>query len=222
MAWMKCARCEHVFTEGYFTKDALGVIFADVQEVQQVGHDFVGRRLVSARMIEKILPYASDGAWLDVGFGNGSLLFTAEEFGFTPVGIDLRMSNVEAMNAAGIEAYCRDITELHQSDVFRVISMADVLEHMPFPAEGLKAARRLLCDGGVILLSMPNMDCLEWKVMDAQELGSCYYWSELEHYHNFTRRRLWSLLREHGFEPLRYGVSERYGISMEVVARKTG
>lgn len=222
MVWMKCTTCAHVFTEGYFTKEALDVVLADVQDIQNVGHDFVRQRFVSARMIEKVLPYVQDGAWLDVGFGNGSLLFTAEEFGFKPVGIDLRRSSVDAMNAMGIESYCKDISELEPADVFKVISMADVLEHMPFPLEGLRAAHRLLNAGGVLLLSMPNMDALEWKMMDGEKFGSCSYWRELEHYHNFTRRRLWDLLRENGFEPVRYDVSLRYGISMEVLAKKTG
>ena len=209
MTWMKCVSCEHVFTEGYFTKEALDVIFSDVQDCQKVGHDFAKQRFVSARMIEKVLPYAKDGAWLDVGFGNGSLLFTAEEFGFTPVGIDLRRFNVDAISAIGIEAYCKDIVELSQPDVFRLTSMADVLEHMPYPVDGLRAAHRLLREDGVLLLSMPNMDALEWKVEDGEKFGSCHYWGELEHYHNFTRRRWGSWWGEKGFKRVGYGVGGR-------------
>jgi hypothetical protein len=46
------------------------------------------------------------------------------------------------------------------------------------------------------------------------------YWGELEHLHNFGRRRLYALLEETGFCPVRYGVSQRYLASMEVVARR--
>jgi hypothetical protein len=42
----------------------------------------------------------------------------------------------------------------------------------------------------------------------------------IEHYHNFSRSRLYALLRETGFEPVRYGISERYRACMEVIARK--
>jgi hypothetical protein len=45
------------------------------------------------------------------------------------------------------------------------------------------------------------------------------YWAEIEHLHNFGRRRLYSLLREHGFEPCRYDISRRYVACMEVIAR---
>ena len=45
------------------------------------------------------------------------------------------------------------------------------------------------------------------------------YWAEIEHYHNFDRASLYKLLAECGFEPVSYGVSDRYRCTMEVVAR---
>jgi len=101
---------------------------------------------------------------------------------------------------------------------YSVISMADVLEHMPYPKAGLKAAHRLLRPGGVLFVSMPNMDSMVWRALDAS--GSNPYWGEIEHYHNFTRQRLYALLDEHGFSPVHYDISERYRCCMEVIAEK--
>ena len=80
--------------------------------------------------------HVASGSWLDVGFGNGSLLFTAEEWGFTPVGIDLRPANVAALRALGFEAHCRDIATFDRPGRFRVISMADVLRAHALPQGG--------------------------------------------------------------------------------------
>jgi hypothetical protein len=44
------------------------------------------------------------------------------------------------------------------------------------------------------------------------------YWTELEHYHNFTRVRLEALLKECGYTPVYYGVSPRYMAGMEIIA----
>jgi 2-polyprenyl-3-methyl-5-hydroxy-6-metoxy-1,4-benzoquinol methylase len=96
--------------------------------------------------------------------------------------------------------------------------MADVLEHMPYPKAGLKAAHRLLRPGGVLFVSMPNMDSMVWRALDAS--GSNPYWGEIEHYHNFTRQRLYALLDEQGFSPVHYDISERYRCCMEVIAEK--
>ncbi|MFH1603224.1 MAG: class I SAM-dependent methyltransferase, partial [Pseudomonadota bacterium] len=220
MTWLKCAACQHVFTDGYYTEDALELLFGQTHENQRIGFDMDNQRAISARMVEKVLPYAQTGNWLDVGFGNGSLLMTAAEYGFVPVGIDLRRPNVEGMKRFGIEAHCVDIGELNQPARFSVVSLADVLEHMPFPRESLEIVHRLLRSGGILFLSMPNMDSVLWRSLDESQANP--YWGELEHYHNFGRKRLFELLHVCGFEPVRFGIGERYRVCMEVLARKEG
>ena len=218
IVWQQCMACSHIFTEGYYTDEACRIVFGKVNENQMVGGAVEDNRIVSSRMIEKVLPYASDGIWLDIGFGNGSLLFTVQEYGFKPVGTDLRQENVDIMKSLGIDAYNEDLTRLTLGEKCSVISMADVLEHMPFPGFGLIAANRLLQNQGVLLISMPNTENILWRLMNEQNANP--YWGELEHYHNFSRTRLYALLEEHGFMPARYGISERYRASMEIVAVK--
>ena len=214
--WMRCNGCGHSFRSGYYTAEACALIFADVQDSQRVGHEMELHRVASARMIDRVLPYRDGGRWLDVGFGNASLLMTAQEYGFEPVGIDLRQGNVDALNAFGIEAHCCEIGAVEGR--FDVISMCDVLEHIAHPKDALVQARGRLDDGGALLLSMPNMDAPVWRAWD---LAGCNpYWKELEHCHNFGRARLYALLAECGFRPVQYGVSERYRACMEVIATK--
>jgi protein O-GlcNAc transferase len=220
MTWQKCAACGHVFTDGYYTKAAFDIVFAKTHDNQKVGFDLENQRFISARMIEKVLPYARLGYWLDVGFGNGSLLFTAEEFGFIPVGIDLQEDNVQGLRNTGIEAHCVDLGGLRQPARFSVVSLADVLEHMPYPRDSLRMIHGLLNSGGILFLSMPNMDSALWKALDDSHANP--YWGELEHFHNFGRKRLVRLLNENGFEVVRSGISERYRASMEIVAKKVG
>lgn len=217
--WKRCTACGHIFTEGYFSDEALRLIFSRTHENQQAGFELEQQRYLSAHIVEKVLPYASSGTWLDVGFGNGSLLFTAQEYGFAPLGLDLRADNVKAMAALGIEAHCKDIADLSLEGACAVISMADVLEHAPYPKKTLQAARRLLSDDGVLFVSLPNRDSMVWRALDRQRTNP--YWAEIEHYHNFGRTRLYALLAEMGFEPVRYGISERYRAGMEVIARKS-
>ncbi|MCI0466479.1 MAG: class I SAM-dependent methyltransferase, partial [Beijerinckiaceae bacterium] len=220
MNWLECRDCGHVFTDGYFDAGAAALVFAKTQPGQTLGHDMERQRPVSARIIGRVARHVPDGRWLDVGFGNGSLLFTAEEWGYTPVGLDLRQENVRALKLLGYEAYLQPVEELDHPARYSVISMADVLEHMPFPQAALAAAHRLLRQGGVLFLSMPNMESMVWRLLHANGVNP--YWGEIEHYHNFSRARLFALLRKHGFCPLDYGVSERYRACMEVIAVKQG
>ena len=97
--------------------------------------------------------------------------------------------------------------------------MADVLEHMPFPKAGLAAAHRLLRQGGVLFLSMPNMENMVWRLLHANKVNP--YWGEIEHYHNFSRKRLYApSARARISAPVEYHVSERYRVCMEVIAIK--
>ena len=136
MAWRECQSCGHVFTDGYFDAEAAAVLFAKTHANQTVGFDMERQRPVSARIIERVARHAPDGDWLDVGFGSGSLLFTAEEWGYAPVGLDLREENVQALRTLGYEAHRLTIEELGHVGRFNVVSMADALEHMPFPKAG--------------------------------------------------------------------------------------
>jgi 2-polyprenyl-3-methyl-5-hydroxy-6-metoxy-1,4-benzoquinol methylase len=218
MQWMRCAACAHVFTDGYFSAEVLPALFNTINDHQRPGWNFEQQRHVSARMVEFVAAHVDGGVWLDVGFGNGSLLFTAEEWGFTPIGTDLRPSSVAAMKGFGVESHCVDLAAIEGEAKFSVISMADVLEHMSYPKLALAAAHRLLRPGGILFASMPNYDCAAWRLLDT--INANPYWGELEHYQNFSRARLYAVLREMEFEPLQYRVSERYRVCMEVIARR--
>jgi hypothetical protein len=65
---------------------------------------------------------------------------------------------------------------------------------------------------------MPEKDTATWRELE-RELRNPYL-AEIEHYHNFSRERLYALLGETGFEPAWYGVSERYVCGMAVIARR--
>ncbi len=216
--WMKCKICAHIFTDGYFNDDINKRIFSSTNDNQQLGHDIEKNRHISARMIERVLPYQSSGVWMDIGIGNGSLIFTAEEFGFDVIGFDLRQSSVDTLRKLGYKGYCADFQEFDQPESCSVISMADVLEHMPFPVPSIRHMCALLKKGGVALITLPNTENMLWRLLDLQKSNP--YWGELEHYHNFSRTRIFDLLDTNGLRPLSYGVSERYRIGMEVVAVK--
>jgi SAM-dependent methyltransferase len=104
-------------------------------------------------------------------------------------------ANVETLQRMGIEACCQDLAALAGEARFTVISMADVFEHMPFPRQGLTAAHRLLARGGILLVSMPNYNCAAWRLLDGANGNP--YWGELKHLHNFSRKRLYALLRRY-------------------------
>jgi 2-polyprenyl-3-methyl-5-hydroxy-6-metoxy-1,4-benzoquinol methylase len=110
------------------------------------------------------------------------------------------------------------MAQLDHPGRYAVISMADVLEHMPFPATGLMAANRLLAPDGLLLISTPNSGSVAWDLLTRFDANP--YWGEIEHYHNFSRQRLSALLEEFGFQVIHFAFSERYKLGMEIVAKR--
>ena len=224
MIWMICGDCEHVFAEGYFTDEALRIVFEKTNEAQVVGLDLERQRYTSAKMVERVtevIGLADSRLWVDVGFGSGSLLLTAKEFGFDVFGVDIRKKNVDDISVFGVGGHHGSITSARHAVTFEtrptVISMADVVEHEPFPLDSLRSARALIADSGVLLISMPNAGAPLWGFLNGKKDNP--YWAEMEHYHNFTRESLYSVLQQTGFRPIRYAVSERYRCCMEVLAQ---
>lgn len=232
--WQSCDKCGHIFTDGYFSGDAADFLFAKGQPDQ---FPFVAEdsRYVASLLIDRVAaprePFSDPSPrWLDVGFGAGALLMTAAEYGYDVTGLDLRKENVEALDKLGYKAFGIPI-EVHaagdmrpddialaQGGPYSVISMMNVLEHMPFPKTALDSAYKLLNPDGALVVSCPNMDTAIWRDWDAR--NSNPYWSEIEHYHNFTRKSLSALLEAHGFSPVSYHVSPRYRSGMEIIAMK--
>ena len=218
MQWMDCEDCQHQFINGHFTDEALEVIFSITPEHSKFGDNFEEGRKQSARMIEAILPYKSSGTWLDVGFGNGALLLTADEYGYEPIGIDLRKDGVAALKAEGIQAHCDLVQNVEFEKSISVVSMMDVLEHIPYPKEVLMSMHSIMDEDGILLVSMPNSESWLWKFWSRENKNP--YFNTIEHYHNFSKTRLVSLLDECGFTFKKYGVSERYRSGMEIIAQR--
>ena len=122
------------------------------------------------------------------------------------------------MRKQGFVVHACNIHELAGIEQYDMISMCDVLEHMPFPTCGLIAAQRLLKPNGYLFVSLPNSDSPLWRAMDNANVNP--YWIEIEHYHNFSRRRLYALLDEYGFCPERCWVSNRYKACIDVLATR--
>lgn len=80
--WMDCLDCGHQFTSGYYSNDTLNSILSKTATKQKVGYEIERQRNVSSKIIDKVIPFKSNGIWLNIGFGNGLLIFTAEESGF--------------------------------------------------------------------------------------------------------------------------------------------
>lgn len=93
--------------------------------------------------------------WLDFGCGNGGLVrYCLEELGCHVVGFEEGWIGEEA-SARGIPVV--GATELEaMRGTFDVVTMIEVLEHIPDPVDALRRVRSLLKPGGLLFLTTGN------------------------------------------------------------------
>jgi 2-polyprenyl-3-methyl-5-hydroxy-6-metoxy-1,4-benzoquinol methylase len=230
LEWMRCANCGHVHTSHYWTQAGLVEVFRNAHASQLAGAtgSADAKRVTWAPVIDKVITllggYSSSlgsesaATWVDIGCGDGALVMTASDYGFGAVGLDARAETVSRIQSLGFKAQQGDFMQTKFAGKFDVMSMMDVLEHMPFPSQALAKAAQVLRPGGVLVISLPDLNCSSWRMMEAAKDNP--YWIEMEHHHNFSRQRLVELLRQHSFQVAGFSVPFRYKAQMEVYALK--
>lgn len=226
--WMRCDRCTHVHTRHYWTQAGLAEVFRNAHPIQQanpgVGPD--AKRATWSPVVERVsrllggygqaMNTSRPATWVDVGCGDGGLVMTAADFGFDAIGLDARAESVSRIRSLGGAAQQGDFMQVGFAAPPDVLSMMDVLEHMPYPARALARVAQLVRPGGVLVVSMPDMNCSSWRAMDAANVNP--YWLEFEHHHNFSRKRLTALLQQSGFDVAGFAIPTRYKAQMELYA----
>jgi SAM-dependent methyltransferase len=98
------------------------------------------------------------GRVLDVGCGRGEFLALLKKRGFQVAGLETGEEAVRrGREDFGIEITNGTLAGSHFSEnSFDAVTMWHVLEHLPNPREALRAARKLLKPGGVLLLALPD------------------------------------------------------------------
>jgi SAM-dependent methyltransferase len=141
---------------------------------------------------------------LDVGCSSGLFLDEARAEGFDVWGAELSADTAAfARSHFGLEVHPGDWrTAGHADRSFDVITLFDVIEHLPDPLAELRAIRRLLKPGGLLLQSTPNIDGL-FPRLSYKLSGRLDYWPHPEppyHLYQFSERTLAEMTERAGFE----------------------
>jgi len=105
------------------------------------------------------------GRLLDIGAGSGILIEQAKKIGFEAEGVE---PSVELQTRARELALNVHLGVLPHPDVrgpFDVITIVDVIEHVPDPVGLLRQARELLSPDGVLLVATPDRRSLVARLM---------------------------------------------------------
>jgi len=146
------------------------------------------------------------GRLLDVGCSTGWFLSVASQGGWQATGIDVSPSAVAYNRARGLDARLATL-ERHEfgAPAFDVVTMFDSIEHMPSPMRALAAARELLTDDGLLVVTTPNIDGLlpaTTYQMFCRTMGLWEHPTPPGHVYQFSSATLRAALGRAGFAPI--------------------
>ena len=156
-----------------------------------------GRIETFGESLDHIRRFMPSGTLLDVGCHVGTFLSVAERAGFEVAG-------VEPSRWAADVARTRISGPVHTGAVedapmpehgYDVVTLWDVIEHLPDPALDVRAILGALRPGGIFAVSTMDVDSLFARV-----LGRRWPWYMQMHLVYFSRRTLCEMLRREGFE----------------------
>lgn len=106
------------------------------------------------------------GRMLDLGCGDGTVLWLARQDGWDVHGVELFPEQTRLVRETlGLDVETSDIMTYDGADAaWDCVVLTHVLEHLPDPVAALGKIRRLLKPGGAGVLEFPNIDALDARL----------------------------------------------------------
>lgn len=155
-----------------------------------------GRTGTFRRCVELVDKYAARGKLLDVGCAAGFFVKAASDAGWDAMGVEpCRWLANYGINELGVKVLPLTLSEAKFPDhSFDVVTIWDVLEHVPDPLAELHEIFRILRPGGLFMVNYP--DAGTWQA----KLAGKHWWFYLSvHLTYFTRDTVQAMMRKAGF-----------------------
>lgn len=159
-----------------------------------------------ARLLDRLAQRGvKTGSLLDVGCFSGVFLSHAKKRGFQCTGVEPNEDAcLHVRKAQGLEVVNGSLeSACFETDRFSVVSIQDVIEHVPDPLRELREIFRILRPGGWLVLSTPNVKGLPQRVIKTLRWFTGRTFCPIDgvpwHLWGFTRSSLQRCVEKAGF-----------------------
>ena len=196
-----CQGCGVGLTLPFPEPEQIAAVNAEIYQVEQRINIYLDLRnhleRRYRRQLRRIVRSKPSGKLLDVGCSIGLFVNQANLMGFRAEGVELN----SACAAYGARTFGVTIhaslpePAFSAEDAYDVVTLFDVLEHVPDPHRFLVEIRRLLKPDGLLVVQTPNLDSL----MAALLRGKWGWLSPPDHLYHFSATSLPPLVGKAGF-----------------------
>ena len=199
-----CIRCRFFYVNPRPTPEAIEAYYRESKASQFFQENIIAptihtriERIFKPRLARLNQLYPAKGKLLDIGCSLGIFLELAQQDGWEPFGIELSPDAIAACSEKRITISSRPIecSDLPRN-MFDVITLWEVLEHVVAPRDVVRACHRHLKPDGKLIITVPNIEGIEFQVLGKAHTNI----APPAHLNFFSPRLLSGLLVEEGFQ----------------------
>lgn len=237
---VKCEKCGLVYLSPRPKKEFISRFYStktywgtNLSSDEGKSKELKNRFLYFGRVYRNILKRKKKGSVFDVGFGKGLFLTYFKEIGWKIGGNELSGDAVKyAQRVFGLkDLKSGSIEDIRfKKNLVDVVTFNSSLEHLYSPKIALKKTNEMLKRGGLMVITVPNLDSLGFLIFKKHWLGL----HPPKHLYHFTTETLTKMLDNVGlkveeidywswnhsfyslFESFRYMISPRFKLSGQV------
>ena len=176
----KCLKCGTVFLGGY-SNEFVPELYSYYDKYANLGKEDVFNTITSTRCQDLLSWFSGFGTGrevLDVGCGLGQFVEVANRSGWIAEGLELSREAVDFACRQGLPVQELDfLSDAIKPNSYDLVTLFEVIEHVPNPAEFLYRAGEVVRPGGLVYLTTPNFASVDrfllgedWKVIGSGHL----------------------------------------------------
>jgi 2-polyprenyl-3-methyl-5-hydroxy-6-metoxy-1,4-benzoquinol methylase len=218
---VECRQCRLLYVANPPTAEELRRLYSFDggyhQSLADPGSAETAARRAAARQYYEILSkLRSGGSILDIGCSSGFFLIEARDRGWQTQGLEMSVDTAQvARDRFGLDVVTGTLEETtFPAARFDVVTLWDVIEHLPDPLRTLSLVHGVLKDGGIVMFVTPNVS--GWfPTISYAAARLLRFWPHPEpphHLFQFSKRTARELAKRTGFVVLRI-IDQRIPIS---------
>lgn len=147
------------------------------------------------------------GRILDIGCAFGNFLYAAKRLGWKTYGIEIDKNMIDIAKKNGKIFFGTLEKANYNKNFFDVVTMFDVIEHVPNPDSTLKEVRRIMKKDGTLVIQTPAADSIYRKIK-----GREWDYYGLQHLNYFSKESMKKILKKNGFVVKKIFYGDEIGI----------